>query len=104
MCGNVSEWTASWTPDNKFPILKGRNFAAPLLPLSERIADDSAKALLMIGDMQDKFTGQQREFEQIKIDLAAFVVHEANNTLNKSRLLERERQILQEKAREQKPT
>jgi formylglycine-generating enzyme required for sulfatase activity len=38
MQGNVSEWTASWTPDKQFPILKGGNFRSPLQPLSEKIA------------------------------------------------------------------
>ncbi len=36
MCGNVSEWTATWTADNTKPFMKGGNFAKPLLKLSER--------------------------------------------------------------------
>jgi formylglycine-generating enzyme required for sulfatase activity len=28
MAGNVAEWTASWTADNKFPIIKGGSFTS----------------------------------------------------------------------------
>jgi formylglycine-generating enzyme required for sulfatase activity len=29
MAGNLSEWTATWTPDNRFPIVKGGSFMTP---------------------------------------------------------------------------
>ena len=37
MAGNVSEWTASWSQGNQFPIIKGGNFSLPLMPLGEQI-------------------------------------------------------------------
>ncbi len=39
MQGNVSEWTATWTPDNRFPIIKGGNYSIGLVPLHEKIAN-----------------------------------------------------------------
>lgn len=42
MGGNVSEWTATWTKDNKFPIIKGSNFAKPPMTIDEHIADHTA--------------------------------------------------------------
>ena len=40
--GNVSEWTASWSEGNKFPIIKGGNFSLPLMPLGDRIDNHAA--------------------------------------------------------------
>jgi formylglycine-generating enzyme required for sulfatase activity/CheY-like chemotaxis protein len=39
MAGNVAEWTASWTPDNRFPILKGGSFATKALGNDAEKAD-----------------------------------------------------------------
>ena len=39
MAGNVSEWTATWTPDNRFPIIKGGNFMSADVRLDKRSAD-----------------------------------------------------------------
>jgi formylglycine-generating enzyme required for sulfatase activity len=45
MGGNLSEWTADWTPDNKFAIIKGGNYAQPLKTTAERIADKEPNTL-----------------------------------------------------------
>jgi formylglycine-generating enzyme required for sulfatase activity/CheY-like chemotaxis protein len=42
MAGNMSEWTADRTPDNRFPIIKGGNYAKPLKSLADRMADKDA--------------------------------------------------------------
>ncbi|RYD40825.1 MAG: hypothetical protein EOP83_34755, partial [Verrucomicrobiaceae bacterium] len=42
MAGNVSEWTATWSPEQK-PVIKGGNFSAPAQPLSGKITDREAK-------------------------------------------------------------
>lgn len=39
MAGNVSEWTATPTADNKFYLLKGGNFTMPLMSNDESISD-----------------------------------------------------------------
>ena len=39
MAGNVAEWTNTWTPDNRFPILKGGSFVAADVRLDKRTAD-----------------------------------------------------------------
>ncbi len=49
MAGNVSEWTATWTPDNRKPILKGGNFATPLTKLGDRFPMDPIKRDESIG-------------------------------------------------------
>ncbi len=49
MAGNVSEWTATWTPDNTKPILKGGNFSLPLTKLSDRMPTEPGKAEEFIG-------------------------------------------------------
>ena len=38
----MSEWTASWSEGNKFPIIKGGNFSLPLMPLGDRIDNHPA--------------------------------------------------------------
>jgi formylglycine-generating enzyme required for sulfatase activity/CheY-like chemotaxis protein len=40
MAGNVAEWTATWTPDNRNPILKGGSYATK--PLSNEAAKSDA--------------------------------------------------------------
>ncbi len=47
--GNVSEWTATWTPDNRAVILKGGNFSIPLQALSSRMPTPPAEAQEYIG-------------------------------------------------------
>jgi formylglycine-generating enzyme required for sulfatase activity/CheY-like chemotaxis protein len=42
MQGNVSEWTASWTPDERFPIIKGGNFMTGLQPLHTKVTNHEA--------------------------------------------------------------
>ena len=42
MGGNVSEWTADWTPDNRFPIIKGGNFSQKPKTMAERIDNHDA--------------------------------------------------------------
>ena len=50
LAGNVSEWTATWTPDNRFPIVKGGNFMSADVRLDRRVADrDPAKGEDFIG-------------------------------------------------------
>lgn len=50
MGGNVSEWTSTWTKDNKFPIIKGGNFTMPAMTVTDRIADrDAGKGEEWIG-------------------------------------------------------
>jgi formylglycine-generating enzyme required for sulfatase activity/CheY-like chemotaxis protein len=43
MAGNVSEWTATWTPDNRFPIVKGGNFSTPDVRLDRRLSPKDPK-------------------------------------------------------------
>jgi len=42
MGGNVSEWTSSWTKDNRFPIIKGGNFERPPMNNGDAITDHEA--------------------------------------------------------------
>ena len=50
MAGNVSEWTNTWTPDNRFPILKGGNFMSADVRLDKRVEDqDGGKGAEHIG-------------------------------------------------------
>jgi formylglycine-generating enzyme required for sulfatase activity/CheY-like chemotaxis protein len=37
MAGNVSEWTNTWTTDNRFPIIKGGSFVTPDVNIDRRI-------------------------------------------------------------------
>ena len=39
MAGNVSEWTNTWSPDNRFPVIKGGSFVTADVRLDKRIAD-----------------------------------------------------------------
>ena len=39
MAGNVSEWTNTWTPDNRFPIIKGGSYESADVRLDKRMAD-----------------------------------------------------------------
>lgn len=39
MAGNVAEWTNTWTPDNRFPIIKGGSFESADVRLDKRTAD-----------------------------------------------------------------
>lgn len=38
MAGNVSEWTGSWEPSGKFPVIRGGNFHSPDNTITRRIA------------------------------------------------------------------
>ena len=50
MAGNVSEWTNTWTADNRFPILKGGNFMSADVRLDKRVEDqDGSKGAEHIG-------------------------------------------------------
>ncbi len=50
MAGNVSEWTNTWTPDNRYPILKGGNFMSADVRLDKRVEDqDGSKGGEHIG-------------------------------------------------------
>ena len=50
MAGNVSEWTNTWTADNRFPILKGGNFMSADVRLDKRVEDqDGGKGAEHIG-------------------------------------------------------
>ncbi len=50
MAGNVSEWTNTWTPDNRFPIVKGGNFMSADVRLDKRVEDqDGSKGAEHIG-------------------------------------------------------
>ncbi len=50
MAGNVSEWTTTWTPDNRFPIVKGGNFMSADVRLDKRVEDqDGSKGAEQIG-------------------------------------------------------
>ena len=50
MAGNVSEWTNTWTPDNRFPILKGGNYMSADVRLDKRVEDqDGGKGAEHIG-------------------------------------------------------
>ena len=50
MAGNVSEWTNTWTPDNRFPIMKGGNFMSADVRLDKRVEDqDGSKGAEHIG-------------------------------------------------------
>ena len=50
MAGNVSEWTATWTADNRFPIVKGGNFMSADVRLDKRVEDrDPSKGAEQIG-------------------------------------------------------
>ncbi len=50
MAGNVSEWTSTWTPDNRHPILKGGNFMSADVRLDKRVEDqDGSKGGEHIG-------------------------------------------------------
>lgn len=42
MGGNVSEWTSTWSKDNKFPIIKGGNFEQPMRNNGDAITDHEA--------------------------------------------------------------
>jgi formylglycine-generating enzyme required for sulfatase activity/CheY-like chemotaxis protein len=42
LAGNVSEWVATWTPDNRFPVLKGGNFTSADVRLDKRYVDRDA--------------------------------------------------------------
>jgi len=35
--GNVSEWTSTWTPDNRFPVVKGGSYMSKPQPISYRL-------------------------------------------------------------------
>jgi formylglycine-generating enzyme required for sulfatase activity/CheY-like chemotaxis protein len=37
MAGNVAEWTSTWTPDNRFPIIKGGSFSTADARLDSRV-------------------------------------------------------------------
>lgn len=37
MAGNVAEWTATWTPDNRFPIIKGGSYSTGDARLDSRV-------------------------------------------------------------------
>ena len=39
MAGNVAEWTNTWTPDNRFPIIKGGSFESADVRLDKRLTD-----------------------------------------------------------------
>ena len=41
LAGNVAEWTSSWTPDNRFPLIKGGSFFTGLTPCNESRADQN---------------------------------------------------------------
>jgi formylglycine-generating enzyme required for sulfatase activity len=50
LAGNVSEWVATWTPDNRFPVLKGGNFTSADVRLDKRYVDrDASKPEEFIG-------------------------------------------------------
>ena len=50
MAGNVSEWTNTWTPDNRFPIVKGGNYMSADVRLDKRVEDqDGSKGTEHIG-------------------------------------------------------
>ena len=50
MAGNVSEWANTWTPDNRFPIVKGGNFMSADVRLDKRVEDqDGSKGVEHIG-------------------------------------------------------
>ncbi len=50
MAGNVAEWTATWTKDNKFPIIKGGSYNRPMTNSGSRITDhDPGKGEEWIG-------------------------------------------------------
>lgn len=50
MAGNVSEWTNTWTPDNRFPIVKGGNYMSADVRLDKRVEDqDGSKGAEHIG-------------------------------------------------------
>ncbi len=50
MAGNVSEWTSTWTPDNRFPIVKGGNYMSADVKLDKRVEDqDGSKGAEHIG-------------------------------------------------------
>jgi formylglycine-generating enzyme required for sulfatase activity len=36
MAGNVSEWVNTWTPDNRFPVVKGGNYLSADVRLDKR--------------------------------------------------------------------
>jgi hypothetical protein len=40
----VSEWTATWTPDNRFPVVKGGNFTSPDARVDRRMTPADPKA------------------------------------------------------------
>lgn len=42
MAGNVAEWTATWTKDRKFPIVKGGSFAKPPTTIDKQFAEQPA--------------------------------------------------------------
>jgi CheY-like chemotaxis protein len=45
MAGNVAEWTATWTPDNRFPIIKGGNFMSADVRLDRRTDNLNAESV-----------------------------------------------------------
>lgn len=50
MAGNQSEWTSTWTEDNRFPVMKGGNFTKPPTPSSERVINqDPRKGVEHVG-------------------------------------------------------
>ena len=50
MAGNVSEWTGTWTPDNRYPIVKGGNYMSADVRLDKRVEDqDGSKGAEHIG-------------------------------------------------------
>ena len=49
MGGNVAEWTATWTPDNKMPLVKGGHFASKPVPNDESQGHTADKGEEWIG-------------------------------------------------------
>jgi formylglycine-generating enzyme required for sulfatase activity len=50
MAGNVSEWVNTWTPDKRFPVIKGGNYTSADVRLTKRVADhDPSKGEEHIG-------------------------------------------------------